>query len=980
MIADIVTLLGSKLTPAQQAAALDKSSEVLTLACAGSGKSRTLAYRIARLIADGDTAESIVAFTFTNKAAESIKLRVATALQDAGLDPMQLGAMYIGTIDAYCGSLLGDMEPRYRQFEQLDGNRLVLFLLSRYGDLAIKPLQDGRNAKYFDSIGKVSHAWQTINNELIQIAAVDAVDSALGEVLNRLKSLLNASQYTDFSMTIRCVTDALIQGEPQVLRAVSTLKHLMVDEYQDVNPVQERLITELHKLSETLFVVGDDDQAIYSWRGADVNNIQEFDQRYPNCSTHTLAINFRSTRSIVAASDKFAHEELSATRTVKNPVADSSPSPRDFRNLWFDYRDEEAKWIVDRIQALLGTEYVEKDGTVRGLTPSDFAILMRSTGSPEQNAVPRHGAYTQILTSTGIPYTLESGGSVFDRIQVSVLRDAFSLLRDGPITQPEAEDFFLNTVLPAYPHAKSKDFRETLRHWAREIHAPPGGARRRVYPQQLVHDLLCDFGLALSNFDDGVMSDIGIFSRIIQDVETVYLSVDSKNRFAEILNFLQNPAQTGYQSTTDDIVGRPDAVTVTTIHKMKGLEFPVVFVVDMEEQRFPGKMRSYDGWLPLSLMGPILARGAYIGNDASEARLFFTALTRAERYLYVTGSRLLPNGKRLAKQSSFALRLADVELSSDKAGLPSGLSPAPQKRRIDEDIVPTSYSDIRYYLRCPYEYKLRKVFGFSPAISEMFGFGKTVHTALGKLHQDFKVSQGLAPSRREAEAVAHDVFHLKHVYPSNDPQNNPGPYERARDVAGDMLGNYVESFSDDFLQRRELEQRFEVPVKQAVITGAIDLMLKEDAQGNILDAAVVDFKSLKGGNNPEQNEKLQWTELALQVQLYAKAADKVLGQNAKTGSVHFLKDSERVDVPITSAAIEAAVNNVEWAVQRIIEADFPKRPNNVEGGKCDTCDFKLICSRKAERFRTSSRPLPIHIPGPSHEKEARIFSDYDGSQ
>src|SRR6266446_5487200 len=124
---------------------------------------------------------------------------------------------------------------------------------------------------------------------------------------------------------IRLVADALRSGVPTVRQAesITRLRHLMVDEYQDVNPAQEVLISELHKLSETLFVVGDDDQAIYAWRGADVSNIIDFDQRYPGCSRHTLSKNFRSTEAIVAAADSFIAGELGATRITKNPQADN---------------------------------------------------------------------------------------------------------------------------------------------------------------------------------------------------------------------------------------------------------------------------------------------------------------------------------------------------------------------------------------------------------------------------------------------------------------------------------------------------------------------------------------------------------------------------------------------------------------------------------------------------------------------------------
>ncbi len=112
-----------------------------------------------------------------------------------------------------------------------------------------------------------------------------------------------------------------------------------------------------------------------------------------------------------------------------------------------------------------------------------------------------------------------------------------------------------------------------------------------MFPQQLVHELLGAFGLAKSDFDDGVMRALGLFSRIMQDVEAVFVSIDSTDRFAAILNFLQNVADTGYDTATEDVLRRPDLITVSTVHKMKGLEFPVVFIVDVEQERFPEKQK-----------------------------------------------------------------------------------------------------------------------------------------------------------------------------------------------------------------------------------------------------------------------------------------------------------------------------------------------------------------------------------------------------
>ena len=843
---NIDEVLAQNLTrPNQYDAALDDTAEILALACAGSGKSRTLAYRIARLIAQGVDPKGVVAFTFTEKAAESIKLRVASALKALAIPETVLGAMYIGTIHGYCQILLGAMDARYRQFDVLDENRLKLYLISRYPQLGLHHLRtrNGQQIRYFEVIRHVSDAWKILNDEMLDIQSVVQQDAPVGEVLQSLRDRLNQDQYIDFSMMIRLVAEALQAGTPQARQAVGNLRHLIVDEYQDVNTAQEALISQLHALGASLFVVGDDDQAIYSWRGADVqtSSTSSSGSRVPQDTD--LPKNFRSTPSIVAAADSFIAAELGARRLTKNPQADPPTGPDDFRKLWFQTRDEEANWVADRISALLGTLYQEKDGTVRGLTPADFAILMRSTRQPEGNGSPRHLAFTQALNARNIDYSLEAGGGIFDRAQVRVLRDTFGLLRNENPQREVLQNFFQTSILPVYPDADFAKFANIMADWGRRIHAP-AGLRQRLFPQQLVHDLLEALGIQISNFDSGTMQDLGVFSRMLQDVETVYLSIDSARRFGEILNFLEHVAETGYDTSTNDVLLRPDAVMVSTVHKVKGLEFPVVFVVDVVSQRFPKNRAAYDGWLPPAVIGPSLNRGAYQSTPQEEARLFYTAITRAERFLYVTGAANLPGARRAKTRSSYFLRLAHPQLLEIPNGLPAGLQQHPPLRRIDETIMPTSFSEVRYFLRCPKDFQFRKGYGFSPSITEMFGFGKTVHTAVEKLHEMFPTR---TPTADQAGQVAEQTFHLKHVAPSQDPVNRPGGYERAKAKAVSILKEYSRQFAADFTQERTVEVRFEIPLANAVLMGAIDLLLKVDENNQILDATVIDFKAIEGG-------------------------------------------------------------------------------------------------------------------------------------
>ena len=823
-----------------------------------------------------------------------------------------------------------------------------------------------KGKRYFETIKQTADAWKTANDELLDLTAVSAEDPDLGDLLVRVRDGLQTDQYIDFSLMIRDVVEVIRNNAPGVEDGIGLLRHLMVDEYQDVNPCQEELIRLLHQRSDTLFVVGDDDQSIYAWRGADVSNILEFQQRYRSCSVHTLSQNFRSTEPIIQASDGFAAAMLGPGRIAKNPNALANRRPQDFRVLWFPNRWEEAEWVAGRIHDLLGTEYND-NGIVRGLTPADFAVLMRSTRGKEQDDTPRHAAFTTALETMGIPFSLEAGGGPFDRPQTAVLRSTFELLRNTPLDRNTLQQHFQTQVLPAYPNADFNALALALADWSRRIHRPRGSTRIRLYPQQLVYDLLEAFNISQTNLDDNTLRDIGLFSRMILDVETVYMSVDSKQRFAEVLNFLQNAADTGYDVSTDDILQRPDAVTVSTVHKMKGLEFPCVFIVDVEARRFPIDKRGYSGWLPPSVLIPAINRGAYQSTAGEEIRLFYTAMTRAERYLYVSGAENLPSARRPRKPSQYSLQISThPAVVQTAAGLPAGLKQAVPQRRIEDSDYPTSFTEIRYYLQCPKSYQFRERYGLNPVVPEMFGFGRTVHTSIQKLHE---LHPDTPPEPNQVEQVVLDTFHLKHVPQSGDPVNRPGAYENSRNRAVEINQGYVAAFGGDFKRERQVEAVFEIPASNCVISGSIDLLLHEDEEGHILQAEIIDFKTIEGGELPDANDDLDWTELALQVQLYARAAEQVLGQDAKTGSVHLLKDNKRVEVPITQEAVDDALVNVEWAVTGILQSDFPMRPHP---DKCGVCDFRSICSRTPQDFDVlTTVPPELHLPG--RREMARAF-------
>ena len=956
---DITGILQSNLTTEQYSAVVDNNKNILCLACAGSGKSRTLAYKIAYLVSQGANPNSIVAFTFTEKAAESIKRRVAEALHKFGFPENYIGAMFIGTIDSFCQKLLGNINASYRQYDILDANGLILFVMSRYKKLGL-----ATGAGYFSRIQNLTSAWQTVNNENIDYELIAAEDFDLYNSLLQLKETLEHDGYMDFSYAIRLAVEELNNIDDKKGTDIEKYQYLFVDEYQDINPIQEAFIKAFSNFLDSLFVVGDDDQAIYGWRGANVQNILTFEERYEKVSVHKLLVNFRSTKAIVETANSFVQTTLNYERLAKDISSHSDGNIQDMRKLWFESREDEARWIAARIQSLVGTTYIEynPDGTEksrRGLAYIDFAILLR--GIRNRNGENRDVQFVNALKALNIPVKTTGEGGIFDRPYAQSVLDTMELLRDSNNTREKAELHFNNSVLPTFPFADKSKYFIVLQKWHQQIHAPrAAGARRKVYPQQFLHDLLDAF--MIRDMDDEIaLRDMGLFSKIILDVEQTYISIDDSWRYCEMLNYFQNIAKNSYELEPIDYITRDNAVNISTIHKVKGLEFPVVFVVDLVNRRFPADTSHYNGIVPASLMHDAMTRGAYGTRVEDEARLFYTAITRAERILYLTGSASHPGLSRKKTLSRFTANLAheDMRVDFELDDLYVKMEPAP---RFDEGDFPTDYSSVKNYLTCPYSYKLSTIYGYNAAVPELFGFGKTSHTTLERLHQRFK---DRAPTLDEVIEVVEDTFMLKHVFPSRDPVNRPGSYERAKKLLQKILKDYSLQYASDFGRLRQDEARFELSVKDALITGAIDLLLKEEPERGITTADVIDFKTME---LPSESVDYDWRDMSIQVQLYSKAAKEIMSENVETGYIHTLKDNKRTAIPVDNLSVGKAIKAIEWAVSGILSNDFPMRPCKTN---CDKCDFKAMCAQKKQSFARTDKPPTICTP--TGEKNIAAF-------
>ena len=343
-----------------RAAVLHRGSHLQIIASAGSGKTEVVAQRFAQLMADGADPAGIIAFTFTERAADELKARISARVEErlgpASLD--RVGAAFVGTIHSYCFRLLQQHVPRYETFDVLDERRLTAFLCREEPALHLKNL----TGKVFTSIKAFLENLEVVENELIPLQDLDDPFKGMAEKFYELLEQFRLLTYGQ--LIFRAVAEL---EKPDVTASVhATLRHLIVDEYQDVNPAQERLIRRLTGPRVELCVVGDDDQAIYQWRGSDVRNIVEFAARYPGVRTFTITVNRRSRPHIVAAAASFAHSIPG--RLDKQMSAHRPPAGTEVVTWAADTEADEADRIAETIKRL----------HAEGLPYRNIAVLVRT--------------------------------------------------------------------------------------------------------------------------------------------------------------------------------------------------------------------------------------------------------------------------------------------------------------------------------------------------------------------------------------------------------------------------------------------------------------------------------------------------------------------------------------------------------------------------------------------------------------------------
>ncbi len=644
------------------------------LAGAGSGKTRVLTTRIANLIQEhGVAPESILTLTFTNKAAGEMRERIRRLL---GRDP---GGMWSGTFHAIGARILRrdatrlGWSPSFVIYDADDSERIIKRILKEELNLDLKRWSP-RAVK-----GAISEA----KNELLGVQeyheqATDPFARTVAQVYERYQRVLRDANAFDFDdLLVKPVE--LLRAFPEVLRRYQDRFHfVLVDEYQDTNRAQYLFLRLIAGEKANLFVVGDDDQSIYGWRGADIRNILDFEKDFPDASLVRLEENYRSTQRILQAANRVIAENVRRKGTTLRTARDEGE-----RLTLVEVGDEadEAEWIGKEIRTRLAMDPER--------SPREFVILYRTNSQSR--------ALEEALRREGLPYRIVGGQRFYERREV---KDVLAYLR--LVASPRDDEAFLRIVnVPRRGIGDASIAR--LAEWSREQGLPllaaaaragevetlRGGAARAL-PElaALVQKLaaLADRGIPLDELLRMTVQESGMLEalreegpdgeeRIANVDELVAGAADLQLRIdegdPEILQDVEEAesvrpidlflARVALVTDADQHDPNAEAVSLMTLHNAKGLEYPFVFLAGLEEGLFP-LSRVFDDPEQLE----------------EERRLFYVGITRAEEKLYLTYARRRRRGREWM----------DSVPSSFLESIPKDLLEVKQSERLQERFTP----------------------------------------------------------------------------------------------------------------------------------------------------------------------------------------------------------------------------------------------------------------------------------------------------
>jgi len=958
----------------QKEAVEHKEGPLLIIAGAGTGKTTVVTSRIQHLILKKKVLPSeILALTFTDKAAREMEERVDKAM------PYGYTQMWISTFHAFCDRILRNeaihigLNPSYKLVTEAE---TILFLrqnIFKFGLTYFLPL--GNPNKFLS--GLLQHfsrlkdedispneylRWaQTQNSKLKTQKLTTSKEEAkknleLANAFIKYEELKIKEGMMDFSDLISNTLKLFRTRKNVLANYQNQFKYILVDEFQDTNFAQNTLAILLAGDKKNITVVGDDDQAIYRWRGAAISNIIQFRKQYPKTKIITLTKNYRSTEEILNKSYMLIQNNNPDRLEVKENIDKKLRSMRDKKGdhvelLFADRVENEAEQVIEKIKELMQSDK---------RSYKDFAILVRANdhSQPFQRAFLRHD----------IPYQFLGPGRLFHQEEIKDLisylkvlynfDDSTSLYRilTMPIFELDTRDIAallnfarrknlslfiaIETIvnrneeifLRQETQEKLKTIYEMMIRHLKKVPKDTAG--------QILYYFLQDSGMLKSilskktDIDEKKSQNI---ARFFDKLKTYESQHDDASVFT-VVDWIELSMQLGESPLAQDTDWtQNNAVNILTIHSSKGLEFPVVFLVNLVSQRFPTRERNEQIPIPQELIKEILPEGDY--HLQEERRLFYVGMTRARDNLFLTAANFYGEGKRERKISPFVYETLGKD-NVEKSTLQQSNNRAITQLSLIEwrtekeakDISPTShfplptskvnylsYSQIQTFNICPLHYKLKYILKIPTPPSSSQSFGTSVHSTLRNLYQ---------MGTSDIETI------LKNSWISEG-YNSKIHEEEAFKKAKTIIVNYLkESFDPKIAIGLELSFKFNL--EGIRLAGRIDRVDKLGEK----KIEIVDYKT--GDNVPDEKRLAN----DLQLTFYALAAmevkDNIFNRDPKDVllSLYFLEKGQKFTTIRTKEQLEEAKEEILKKAEEIEKSDFSCSGISI----CTKCEYKILCS------------------------------------
>ncbi len=975
--ADLAAPILEGLNEQQREAVTHESGPLLLVAGAGTGKTAVITRRIAWLIATKRARPSeILALTFTDKAAAEMEERVDL------LVPYGYTDVWISTFHAFGDRVLRDhaldlgLQPDFRVLSKAEQ---VIFFREHLFEFPLdyyRPLGDP--TRYVEAmLALISRAkdedispaeYVAFTEEVVRRAEADPADLELAEharrqreialTYRRYQELLAAEGRVDFGDLIT-LSLRLLREHPTILREYQDrFAHILIDEFQDTNYAQFKLVQLLaaRETRPNITAVGDDDQSIYKFRGAAISNILGFIDVYLQARRLVLTRNYRSHQAILDTAYRLVRHNNPDRLEVRTGLdkrlhAARAPGPAP-EHVHLDTLSSEADWVAARV--------VEKVAG-GGYRYRDFAVLVRSNADADP--------FLRALNMKGIPHRFTGSRGLYNREEI---RLALAFLRALARPGDNLSVYYLGVsplyLVPATDLAKALSYADrknrTLEHVFRNLHlegfadlaeelSPESRAgigklledleeMRRLMKDHATGRVLYEYLVARTGYirrlaTSGIPEDEVRVANLAKffDLVARYGEIAAYDRVPEFVTHMDDLIRAGDDPAVAEADFDQDAVNVLTVHKAKGLEFPVVFLVSCVTDRFPTRNRGETIPLPDPLIKDLLPGGDF--HLQEERRLFYVGMTRAQQELYLTSARDY-GGVRPRKPSRFVLEALDLphlDVATYKASPVEAIHrhapPVDGQQRLHGVIPPdqpiiVSFRQVDDYDTCPLKYKYTHILRVPLLRDHRVVYGSAIHEAIREYHR--------RKARRQLVTLDDLIRHFERAWVNEGFISREHEDQRLAE-GREVLARFFAFQEETGLVPTFVEAPFSFQVGTTRVKGRWD---RVDLRGD--EAVLIDFKTSDVRTQKDADKRARES---LQLAIYALAYREVYGQLPARLELQFL-GPERVLVGTTGPDDEmlretaAVIEKVSAGIrgqQFIATPDFYRA--------CRYCPFASIC-------------------------------------